>query len=93
MFKIYQKSQSEIAGSLSIAANNQKAEYMIEMAIEMLVLLVFLGCVGVFFKKDKKHTLFRIGKILLLPVGIIRNNSKILKSFEKAIDFTSIKEY
>ena len=32
------------------------------------------------------------GKILLLPIGVIKNNSKILKQFEKAIDFTNIKE-
>ena len=92
MFKIYQKAQTEIADSLSIAADNQKTEYMTEIAIELLVLMVFLGYMGVFFKKDKKYTLIRIGKILLLPIGVIKNNSKILKQFEKAIDFTNIKE-
>jgi len=92
MFKTYQKAQRQIADSLSVAADHQKTEYMLEIAIELLILLIFLGYVVVFFRRDKRHTLIRIGKILLLPIGIIKNNSKILRSFEKAVDFTSVKE-
>lgn len=81
MFKVYQKIQAQIADSLSVAASHQKTEFLVEMAVELLVLVIFLCFVLRFYRKDKRDTLFRIGRILLLPIGIIKTNAKIFKNF------------
>ena len=64
-----------------------------EIIVELLFALVFLGFVPKFYHDDKRSTLLRIGKILLLPIGAIKNNPKILRSFEKTVDFANIKEH
>lgn len=81
MFKIYQQTQAEITDSLGVAIVKQKTEYILEITIELAVLMIFLGYAFLFYAKENKETATRIGKILLLPVEVIKGDLKILRNF------------
>ena len=92
MFKIFQKTQAEITNSLIVAINNQKAEYLFEIILELMVFVAFLGYIARFYFRENKECMNRIGKILLLPVSVVKNDLKILNNFEKIVDYHNISE-
>ena len=92
MFKIFQKTQAEITNSLIVSINNQKAEYFFEIILELMVFIAFLGYIARFYFRENKECMNRIGKILLLPVSVVKNDLKILNNFEKIVDYHNISE-
>ena len=87
MFKVFQIMQELIIDSLELKISNQKIEFMFYISVELLVFCAFARR---FQTNENRKSSDRVGRILLLPVRIIKNELKILKNFEAAVDYFNI---
>lgn len=90
MFKVFQIMQELIIDSLELKISSQKIEFMFYISVELTIFLAFCAFARRFQTNENRKSSDRVGRILLLPVRIIKNELKILKNFEAAVDYFNI---
>ena len=57
-----------------------------------MAFIAFVGYMARFYFRENRECMNRIGKILLLPISLIKNDLKILRNFERIVDYDNISE-
>ena len=87
MFKIYQATQARIFISLNEAIQgNSKFDYVL-FSLQILVFVVVIGFSWLFVKREKRAISNLAGRILLVPLPVIRASHGLLKKITEHFEF------
>lgn len=84
MFKIYQATQARIFISLDEALTSNSIFDYVFFSLQVFIYVLIIGFLRVFIKKEKKFISDLAGKILMVPLSVIKATNGLLK---KIIDY------
>ena len=84
MFKIYQATQARIFISLDEALTSNSIFDYVFFSLQVFIYVLIIGFLRAFIKKEKKFISDLAGKILMVPLSVIKATNGLLK---KIIDY------